>query len=197
MNTELVKKNVYERFLPFSQNSSIKEITIGGITHFLEDSGDSFRISLILSEYAEAEDYLWSSVHIKKNSVSLRRSETDFSETILKGLDLTHDSFVRPVDSVQPLIELEEFLNRPLPSRVFNLIFRNIVDFQVSPARTWGDSKFSKDKKLFEISISGKKPFLSISKEETDKQILGRILCGKLLYDSAITPCQRDSLERS
>lgn len=110
----------------------------------------------------------------------MKRSESDFAETILQNF---FDSRLSsPVPLLTAIISLESFLKRPLPNNLVNTILTEILKnkhveekfrIKTAPSQNW--------KKLM-VSNTVLKPFLSVSKNETDKEILGRLLCGVPLY---------------
>jgi hypothetical protein len=80
MNPQL--ESVYAKYGHFWERHSNK-VEIAGITHFVEETEISYRI------YKNKYDPDLASIFIKKDAHTLRRSEADFAETVLR-------SFSRP-----------------------------------------------------------------------------------------------------
>ena len=171
MNSQL--ESVYAKY-GHSWEQHDNKVKIAGITHFVEETDYSYRI------YKNKDDSDWASLFIKKDAHILRRSEADFAETVLRSF--FEARIPEPVQSITAIISLENFLERPFSNNLFKVILAEIEKNKPGSGRRQIKTEASKDWNKLLVSNIGFKPFLSVSKNETDKEILGRFLCGVPLY---------------
>lgn len=172
MNSQL--ESVYAKYGHFWERHSNK-VKIAGITHFVEETEISYRI------YKNKYDPDLASIFIKKDAHTLRRSEADFAETVLRSFFEARIS--EPVQSITAIISLENFLERPFQNNLFKTILAEILKNKLGNGRQQIKTEASQDWTKIMVSNIGFKPFLSVAKNETDKEILGRLLCGVYLSE--------------
>nr|EES51399.1 MAG: hypothetical protein UBAL3_96780007 [Leptospirillum ferrodiazotrophum] len=174
------KQHVYgDLFL--SLRSGKYRIAMEGVLQRVHVSPKSIRVTLPSSPGCE--------IQFKRNSVSLYRDPKEYAATILETLDPGFGRFMSPGDRaavLQNMVEVEESLNRCLPPHLFKTLFKTIgtlskhkshfVIRQKNSCVLWSAIDFSKKGSKYE-------DFLSINLQETDKEILGRLLCRVYLSD--------------
>ena len=169
----MVEQSVYEPFEPFKSGENIP-VEIGGVAHFVESAGTQYKIS------RNSNDSDWDSFFIRKDSPTLKRSEADFAETFLRVFFEARPP--NPTQSINAMTSIEGFLERPVSKVLFKTLFVELSRNNPANDRLRLIIGLSKDSQKILVSNRGNKPFLSVAKNETDQEILGRLLCGVLLY---------------
>ena len=155
-------------------------VHVGGVNHVVEVGTGSNPFLMI---YLARESRLYS-VKLKAGHISLNREPKEYAETILTLLDpkrVNPNSAAQVSGSLHILTKIENELQRTFSSNLFKTIFNVIVENKL-----WEiPIVFKKD--LHGICLCKTDPqqesneFLSIGRHETDKEILGRLLCGVYL----------------
>lgn len=155
-------------------------VSVCEIKHFVEVG---YGINPWLRIYLD-ESTVCPYVRLKKGSISLSRNSHDYAKTILECLDPNVSGIERVWDSsasLQTLTSLEDHMNRTFSPILFKTIFKTLTENGLEKQR------FKLSHNMFGIVLYNNKteePYLSIRKHETDKEILGRLLCGKYLFHS-------------
>lgn len=158
-------------------------VYVGGVSHFARiGTGATPLIHVYLNEKDNRR-----SVQLKAKSFSLSRDSTEYARTILECLDPNNTEIlnvgtIAHAASIQTIVKLEGTIRRTFPPNLFKTIFKAIVGNGLeSKGFIFSLKEDSSCVTLCNKTGSMTKPFLAIGRQETDKEILGRLLCGVYL----------------
>lgn len=174
-------------FQVFSLGKGKYLVAMEGVTHNVHISARKVRISLPSSPGTE--------IRFQRKSASFYRSPKDYAATILETLklDLKSTPSLVPGDycsALQNLIEIEETIDRPFSTKLFQTLFKTILELSKNKSYFLVKQKeplvvLSAIDYLKGMNGNNKlEDFLSINANETDKEILGRLLCGVYLFEN-------------
>lgn len=174
-------------------------VYVGGVSHFARiGTGATPLIHVYLNEKDNRR-----SVQLKAKSFSLSRDSTEYARTILECLDpnntgILNAGTIAHAASIQTIVELEDTIGRTFPPNLFKTIFKAIVGNGLeSQGFIFSLKEDSSCVTLCNKTGSMTKQFLAIGRRETDKEILGRLLCGLYLFENKNRQEEILSAERS
>lgn len=180
---EYIYDDIIENF-----GKGVLTVHVGGVKHVVKlNLSNSRLIEICLDEKEFSRPFnVRRSLQIAARSVSLSREEKDYAKTILPYLDTNSTGHMTPAYlhySLNTLIDMEYFLDRTFSSNVFKTLFKTITE------NDWKDPQYRLERNFHDVVLSKHRgnaqiwePFLSIGKKETDKEILGRFLCGENFF---------------
>ena len=179
-----IKKYIYDKFV-----TGTWKVKVGGVDHFVQiDPGPVKFIKVYLDSESKRQLYY---IKLSSSSQAFARTPKDYAKTILFHLDPQNNKTALVPGQVSGVLHtlayMENYMERPFSPKLFSTLFKVILEKNLANSNV----VFKKDLDglyIYDHVDTGKdhsivKKKLYIGKYETDKNILGRLLCGVYLSE--------------
>lgn len=167
-------------------------VSVGGVEHFVEKTSpyrDDNKLLIYLNK-----EHPGRSVSLESESISLSRSPEEYARTILEGLDPYTVGGIDPVShsvAINFLTRRETSLQRIFSPKLFKTLLKILTDKEFSKNAGFMHTTTMNGFTVFKTGQNRTEiPYLSIRNNETDQEIIGRLLCGVFLFKEKKTETQ-------